>query len=150
MSEGSLMQKQDKLARCHHLPQSHCDLCCVENRTTVVLMMMAITACNQRQAILRGSTFYLEGEDLVVGSVKPSVLFSLHSFINLFCGLLLISFLSHLVMILGMFLLCLARWATGTPTDQSSPLIEGMTRTSATRPISVSVFLLSSLQLCVH
>lgn len=76
------MQKQDELARCHRLPQSHCDLCCVKNRTTVVLMMMAITACNQGQAILRGSTFYLEGEDLVVGSVKPSVVFSLHSFIN--------------------------------------------------------------------
>lgn len=78
-SEGSLVR--DKLARCHHLPQSHCNLCCVQNHTTMVLMMMAITAHNQRQAILRSST-YLEGEDHVVGSVMPSVLFSLHSFIH--------------------------------------------------------------------
>lgn len=79
-----LWTKQDKLATYHHLSQSHCNLCYVENHTTRVLMMMAIAALNQRQsaAILRSSTFYLEGEEhVIVGSVKPPVPFFLTSLI---------------------------------------------------------------------
>lgn len=36
--------EQKNLERCNHIPQSHCNLCHVENRTMLVLMMMTIVA----------------------------------------------------------------------------------------------------------
>lgn len=127
------------------LPAVTCSLCCVENHTTKVLMVMAIAVHNRRRAILRSNTFLFRRRGTWhCRQHQDAYSFFLTSLLCSFIqwtmsNLIPASLIYHTWYVFFHSVLLQFLWFSGSPMNQSLQLFRRIAYTCASKSQSLSV-----------